>query len=349
MKYPTFEACRKRIEQLLQEPRFVQMAKDFLANRKTYKEEMALCNDVLSTGYGKFSIDESKLHGDFFDDKEMIEIMIHFYRHLDTLAGEDNSLEFRAIDNMKYLKFIHDPKYRSNCGRNGVDRHINIGVQRLIRDAGNLVHEMGHSQSEHFYLSKDLKDEKMREFSTVIIDQIFSEFLKTERPELAENLVYGFAETQLVNKSKAKQSILEARFVEMMAGRISLDDAFNECIRLYGNLGPAGQLLESVDRALSPNATSDDELKPLYETRYLFPQMMAVYAREQYLKNPEDFAKKFKYVLQHDCALTEEEALKAIGFPEREKIIQWYKDNIAHKIEDQFDLLENEDDAENEQ
>ena len=60
------------------------------------------------------------------------------------------------------------------------------------------------------------------------------------------------------------------------------------------------------------------------------------------------FAKRFKEVIQSDCDLTEAEALKALGFPERKKIIQWYKDNVAQIIEGQFDLLASEDDTENE-
>ena len=353
MRYQTLNDCRKRIEQLLAEPKFVQMAKDFLAKRKTYNDEMALCNEVVSTDFGNFSIDREKIYGNYFHEKEMAELMIDFYKHLDTLEGNDDSLQLRAVDNLQYLKFVHDPKYRSNCGHNGPQRHINVGIEGSIRDANNMTHEFGHSESENFHSFKPLKDENMREFCTVIIDHIFPEFLKTQRPDLEENLAVNFAESQLLNKSKAKLSLFEGAFLQVMAGNITLDDAMKQYSAVYANkdgtvnLAPVNDLLDRIDKALSPTATRDDEFKPLYETRYLFPQMMSIYAREQYKKNPEEFAKKFKYVILHDCELNEEEALKKMGFPEREKIIEWYKNNIALIIKEQFASVEDKENDRN--
>lgn len=363
MKYPTIEECRKRMEQLLAQPKFVKLAKDFLANgktqriangllshRKTYNEQMQLCRDVLKTSYGQFRIDDNKLRIDCFHDKEIVELTLDFYKHLDNLVGDNNTLHSRAVDNLQYLNFFHNKQWRPNCGRSGANKWINVYIENTIRDAGNTAHEFGHSESDNFVSGVNIKDEAMREFCTVIIDRIFPEFLITKRPELKESLVNQFAEAQLISKAKARLSLFEGAFVQMMAGNLTLDNALNQYLKVYGdNPGPASDLLERIDRAIAPQAGRDEEFIPLYETRYLFPQMIGVYAREQYLKNPEDFAKKFKYVLQHDYELTEEEALKLMDFPEKAELIEWYKQNIAKIIQEEFDSLqkESEDDAEN--
>lgn len=354
MKYQTVEQCKQRIAQLQSDPNFMQMAKHFLQNRKTFNDEIDFCKDILTIGYGRFPFDGDKIEGQFFHDKELVELMIGFYRHLDTLAGDDNSLQLTAVDNMQYLDIIHDSDYRSNCGMENFVRHINVGIAGSVRDASNMAHEMGHSQSKNFITGKPFKDENMREFCTVIIDRIFPEYLKTQRPDLAENILTHLADTQFVNRAKAQLSLFEGAFVRAVAGDITADDAMDEYSKIYGkNIERANELLELVDKAIDPTVTKKPAFRPLYETRYLFPQMMGVYAREEYLKNPAEFAKKFKKVLQRDCEITEAEALDMLDLPEREKLVQWYKDNIAKILEREYGTLEtattDENDVENEQ
>lgn len=346
MKYQTIEQCKQRIAQLQANPKFAQIAKDFIQNRKTFNDELDFCKDILTIGYGRFPFDGEKIKGNFFHDKELVELMIGFYRHLDSLAGDDNSLQLTAVDNMQYLNFVHDPDYRSNCGMRNFVRHINVGIGGSVRDPANVAHEVGHSQSKNFITGKPFKDENMREFCTVIIDRIFPEYLKEQRPDLAENVLHNLADTQFVNRAKAQLSLFEGAFVRAVAGEITADDAMDEYSKIYGkNIERANELLELVDKVTDPTVTKKPEFRPLYETRYLFPQMLGIYAREEYLKNPVEFAKKFKKVLQRDCEITEAEALDMLGFPEREKIVQWYKDNIAKILEREYGVTgkENED------
>ena len=109
---------------------------------------------------------------------------------------------------------------------------------------------------------------------------------------------------------------MDAMIVKVMCG----EDTFDNVMKTYGDLFK--QFPDILPSRLEKIETYD--FYPMYESKYLIPQAIALELRELFEQNPNLVAEQLKEIIAHTHEWTEEETITYLGLPEKEQLIDDY-------------------------
>ena len=159
-------------------------------------------------------------------------------------------------------------------------------------------------------------DSRVTEIPTVITDKLSSEFLAAKYPQYRGNFVENEKFSQILNVKKARECLLDALIIKVATKEETLDaviEKFGYLFKDYPNL-----IMKKIKDIESYN------FHPLYELRYLVPQMVALEIKDHSKTEPQDVAEQLKYLIQNNHCLTEEQVLAYLNLPPKEQLADEY-------------------------
>lgn len=302
-----------------------------LKSTPDFEENFALVEKI-----AKIDIDNIRCNMSLIENQQLftadtlIEFGHDFYRDLDKIAPSNFSFEELFLQNLKYLVVENNPNGpRSFCEARKTNhdemRKIYVNIENRITDAEVLMHEFGHSFSKCFTNFAQIKDRKISEVPTVIIDQLSSLYLIKRMPHLKENFIENDIFRQVLNVKKARESLLDGLIVKIMTNEISFSDA----VKKYGNLFK--QYPYMLDSALHRIETYNFN-DIMFESKYLIPQMISLEMRECFLNSPTSVAQDLKTLIQNEYLWTLDEAIQYLNLGTKEKLVDNYVNKFNERI-----------------
>ena len=184
---------------------------------------------------------------------------------------------------------------------------------------------MCHSCCKTFLDCEKRKDWRVDEVPTIITDNLSTDYLKQTHPELKENFLENEKFTEVFNVKKARECVADALIIKIMCGEVSVTEALNQYGDLYNDFP------DILPTKLSQ--IEEDRYNPLYEYRYLVPRAISTEMAERYRENPELVAKQLKEVIDDNHKLTQEETLKILELPEKDKLLDDYVSKFSSRIQ----------------
>ena len=308
-----------RLDRMVHDNNFRQHCIRLLQDRPTIDHDIEILERIASIDISSYKVNYDLIHNDTLSTRELlISNILSFYNHIDTLSPEGECLFAKAKDVLKYLNTdpTQEKTDRSYCSYrqepDGTEtKRVFCNLEGRIGDTVTGIHETGHGLSKTFEGS-GMKDEKMREIATVPIDQISKEYLKTLYPDLAENFNEDLFNSQIVNVIKARESLIDAYIMKVMAGEMTIDELKAKYDTICGpNKNIMLSRLDNIENI---------KFSAMYEMRYLLPQAIALEMRERYMENPELAASQVKWLLENDATATMDEAILHLGIlPEQQE------------------------------
>lgn len=321
---------KNRIERAMQDTSFQTFCKRE-RQRPDFDEKLAMVEKIAKIDISNITCDHSltdTIH--VFTPKEIMADTIDFYDMIDSLAPQGIDLGTRLYENSQYFtKDLKGKEGRSYCKsgklKDGTPfREIFVEINGRINDTITSIHEFGHSFCEPFMQIIKPKDRKTEEISTVITDNLSSIFLKKQHPEYCENYIENDRIRQIINVKKARECLMDAMIVKVMCG----EDTFDNVMKTYGDLFK--QFPDILLSRLEKIETYD--FYPMYESKYLIPQAIALELCELFEQNPNLVAEQLKEIIVHTHEWTEEETIAYLGLLGKEQLIDNYITKFADRM-----------------
>lgn len=324
------EKLRSRINKILNNPEFklhcyrLRKNPHFLSNKNIYEKIARLninCN-------GLFPQQDLTISEDI-----ILQDALDFFKQIDMLTP--NQIEIAPIAQKNanfYLTYEEEGFSRSCCakigdGEGGFDPIIYINMKSLINTRIVMAHELCHSIAPSFLGSRHI-DERMTEVSTLIVDKIFSDYLKTIYPEyipiLEKEELYHLSQ----NVSKAKNALLESCIVEVVTGSLSMQSAMVK----YGSLFSLEEIEEQVE------AIEKCKFQNIYEGRYVIADAIAQNFYKDYKSNNAKKLNQFKKVLLSENEITLENAIKQFELPTLSLCVNNFAYQITNTLNPQNEI-----------
>ena len=256
-----------------------------------------------------------------------------FYRMIDEYAPGEPNLTKRIKENEKYIFIdnISTKWHRSSCGarreNDQVQKWIYVYEEGKIGDLKVAIHEVGHSLNHTFTDMEPIKDKRMDEIPSVIIDELSTIYLGLTHPELKEQLEADTRNRKLLSVLKARECLFEGLIIKAALGEISLEE-------IYARYGDELEQLPGMVYRKLDELNEHNGFRYLFnEAKYLVPHAMALKMRERFVKNPEEASKELKTLIEHVHDWNEEQALVYLELPDQEKLIDDYVDSFPKKAQ----------------
>lgn len=255
--------------------------------------------------------------------------VLEFYEYLDFLSPNGKSLASAVKENMQYFSTDNrgNPNARSYCLYRSDDqgnehKEIFCNLEGRIGDTSCAIHEFGHSVCQSFTTGS--KDLRMKEVTTVILDQISNYWLAQKYPQLADNFGEYLVDIQTRNVVKARESLLDGLIINMQTGEMSLQDFQSDYGDMYfKNTNVLKRCLDDIETYRFSN---------MYEGRYLVPQAIALKMLDRFKQDPKVATAQLKGIIAHDADWTLEETLDYLGMPKESELVDEYVDNFQKTI-----------------
>ncbi len=323
---------QKKIERMLLDSEF----REFCRRERTHKDFDEIFKD--SKKIAKINISNIKINRSLisnlhaFTPEQIKTDVLGFYKHLDDLDPNGTNLTDIIKENAQYLRTKPKNKDERSFCASGIDRDGNkhkeifINIEGRINDASNAIHEMCHSCCKTFLESEKRKDWRVDEVPTLITDNLSTDYLKQTHPEFKENFLENEKFTEVFNVKKARECVADALIIKIMCGEVSVTEALNQYGDLYNDFP------DILPTKLSQ--IEEGRYNPLYEYRYLVPRAISTEMAERYRENPELVAKQIKEVIDDNHKLTQEETLKILELPEKDKLLDDYVSKFSSRIQE---------------
>ena len=320
----------ERIKRAMQEKPFEQYCKH--ERQESYFNEMLpIVEKIAKIDISNIQYDNSLIESvNLFTPKEIKKDIVEFYKMIDKLDPDGISLKDRLHKNTKYFTLNTSGKEgRSYCSSKIEDngdktREIYVECEGRIGDTQMAIHEFCHSFTEVFMNFERQQDRRMSEIPTVITDHLSSQFMQDKYPEYKENLIENDKFRQVLNVKKARECLMDAMIVKVMCG----EETFDNVMKTYGDL------FKEFPSILTSRLEQIEtfEFWPMFESKYLVPQAIALEIEDRYKTDPQLVAKQLKHIIKENHSLTEEETLKYLGLSERDKLIDDYVAKFSGRI-----------------
>lgn len=316
---------------LLREDKFFRRYCKMLSKNKEFGFNMKMCQKI-----AKLDITDVKPLRDllyikpdnYYTDEEFFRGIYEFFRTIDALSPEGESLEKIVADNIKHLEIVvKQEDYRSFCAANfdRKDRKISVNIEGRINDIIGAIHELVHSASGEFRNLCRRKDIRMSELMPVIADGISPMVLAKIFPHFKENFKEARLEREGLYVIKARKCLVEAMIIKMMLGKANARDVIDIYTEFFGD--------NMIMASIIQKEIMDDNFAGMFEANYLLPQAASLEIEERFAANPQENAKLFKMVLLADDRITLDEGLKLLRLPDKDKLINLYVQKFPERIE----------------
>ena len=320
----------ERIARAMQDKSFEEFCKK--ERRQSYFDAMfPIVEKIAKIDISGIKYDESLISGvHLFTPKEIKKDAIDFCEMIDNLDPDDISLLDRLNENSQYFTSNSQGKDdRSYCKSkievNGdITREIYVNLEGRLGDTQTVIHEFVHSFSEVFMSLKKQQDNRMAEIPTVITDHLSSKFMQDKYPQYKVNLIENDRFRQVLNVKKARECLMDAMIVKVMCG----EDTIDNVMKNYGDLFK--EFPDILISRLEKIETFD--FWPMFESKYLVPQAIALEMKERYKMNPQLVAKQLKHIIKDNHIMTEEETLNYLDLPERDTLIEGYVSKFSERM-----------------
>ncbi len=321
-----------KIKKIMQDKEFKEHCKKCRINNPYFEEELFIAEKIAKLNINDIHVDQDLIYlSKPFTIEQIEKNVVEFYDFLDKLAPTHISLGDIIAKNREYFSTDNhgDPNARSYCSSRRLEngefqRKIFVNIEGRIGDISNAIHEYCHSLSLSFIECKPLKDKRMTEVPTLIIDAISNYYLSTAMPTLAKNFNENALNAQVLNVLKAREALLDGLIIKAITGEETIDNIIKNYSDLYLN---NTNILERCIRRIETHNFSN-----MYEARYLLPQIIALNILKQFQTNSEETIKEYKQLLINDTEWTLEDTLKNFDLPPKEKLIEDYVTNYQSII-----------------
>ncbi len=315
-------SVKDRIKRILEDEEFRSFCERCQKENSSFEDDFKISEKVAQLSMqAKADFSLLQLGDERFSAGMVEKCVVDFYKSLDVLTPEMKPLMNDLLNNRQYVSLEDEKTDRSYCcySRDENDkehRNIFINLEGRVGDACNAIHEMCHSLSKGFIEGKRPKDRRMSEICTVICDNLSNTYLMNQFPELKKNFIANSIHAQVLNVSKARESLLDGLIIKLMTGQMSV----NECEKKYSGLflNHPGIVLNCIKNI------ENYEFTNMLESKYLVPQAVSLYVADIFKDNPKKGAEMFKMILENDCDWTLEETLQYLGIESVESLIDEY-------------------------
>lgn len=325
-----FKFAMEKIEELMRDEKLRERCKQ-LSETPDFQKDLQMCEKIAQLDIKGIRINKDLIYSqpeNHYTDEEFQRGIFDFFKTIDSLSPEGESLEKIVADNMEYIEVVVNKQgYRSFCSVDSStkERLVGVNVEGRVGDISTAIHEFTHSISDDFRRFKRKKDWRMMELMPVISDQLSPIILSKIFPRFRENFAEARLESQVINVMKARKSVVEGMFVKMMAGEVGMEELLTTYNNLFGgNMKVAQEIFEAVQNR---------KFDAMFEARYLLPQAAAIEMAERFEKNPQEVAKLFKNTLLSDGRISLEEGLTNLKLPNEENLIEEYIQKFPARIE----------------
>ena len=326
---------QQHINKILNDADFKNHCFRLLKENPHFEEDFLMCEKIANININGLQINNNLIKlSTSFNPNQIKNGVIGFYSYIDSLTPQMPNLTEVVKENAKYFHYDNSGKTdRSYCSTrqlpNGqIHKEIYSNFEGRVCDISTTIHEFCHSLSKSFLIPEPYSDENMREVCTVMCDQLSNHYLKQQYPGLTKNFNENELETQIINVTKARESLLDAIVIKVVTGKLSFDQAQAK----YGYLFNNSNLIKNC-----VNNIETFKFSGMYEKRYLVPQAIALEMLERFKTNPQEAAKQFKEVLAHDTVWNVDYTLHYLGLPKKDELV----DNYVAKFNNRVTQLKN--------
>lgn len=322
-------SIQERIDRAINDQSFV----DFCVEERkmeSFDINFEIAEKIAQIDMSGIKIDKSLIENqNVFNKKQIMADMEEFYATIDTLDPNGINLTDRLNFSRKYFTLKKGRYGRSYC-KSKIDkygnenREIYVEIEGRINDTISAAHESGHSLMYGFQNCMRIKDSRIDEIPTLIIEQLITIFLMEKYPQYAENFLENDKFGMCFNVKKARESLMDALIVKIVCGDITYEEALKKYGHLYKEFpGMLNLKLGQIETY---------KFYPMFESKYLIPHAIALELRQRYKDNPQLVAKQLKHIIKKSETIAEEEVLAYLDLPDKLSLTEQYIDKFHGRI-----------------
>ena len=324
-------SIQERIDRAMYDQSFIDFCVEE-CRRDSFNTNFEIAEKIAQIDISGIKIDGNLLDNqNLFSKKQIMADMEEFYQTIDRLDPNGINLMERLNFSKKYFTLRKGSHGRSYC-KSGVDKHGNINreiyveIEGRINDTISAVHEAGHSLMYEFQNAKRVKDNRVEEIPTLIVEQLATIFLMEKYPQYTENFLENDRFGLFFSVKKARESLMDALIVKVVSG----DMGFEEAVKKYGHL------FNGFPRMLSAKLEQIETYNfyPMFEFKYLIPEAISWELREKYQENPQLVVRQLKYIIKESGTIMEEEVFAYLGLPNKKELTKQYINKFHNRMDE---------------